>query len=149
LGRIFRVGCIGVVAFVAVTVGLGVLVNLFGGDGGQGQSQQQPAPQSKESSKESKPFVAEPRTTGPAPKPKPAKKTPSPERRARAAAEAYYGHVEYTDWDYTYDHLAAETRNTYGEDEWANKNAALYDPSIDYKVDSVMMEKARPRQTWS
>jgi hypothetical protein len=63
-----------------------------------------------------------------------------PERRVRAATEAYYANVEYTDWDYTYDHLASETRNTYGREEWANKNAALYDPSIDYKVDSVMME---------
>jgi hypothetical protein len=134
------VGCVGVVAFVAVTIGLGVLVNLFGG-GGQGQGQQH-HPRQAEKAPSSKDQGGKPAVT-PIDKPAPEKtteKTQSPERRIRAAAEAYYANMEYTDWDYTYDHLASETRNTYGREEWANKNAARYDPSIDYKVDSVVME---------
>lgn len=91
-------GCIGVVAFVAVTIGLGVLVNLFGGDGSQGQSQGQ---QHQKGPRADKPAVKP--TDKPAPE-KTTKKTPAkasakmrrPERRVRAAAEAYYDHVEYT-----------------------------------------------------
>jgi len=133
---------VGIIALFLIVGVIGMVAGVNPDDTGTGSNN--PAPQ-KQDQQANKPDP-QPKESKPAPKPKPQPvkkmpaKTHSPERRVRAAAEAYYANVEYTDWDYTYNHLASETRNTYGRDAWANKNAALYDPSIDYKVDSVVME---------
>ena len=48
--------------------------------------------------------------------------------------------VQEAAWDYTYDHLAQETKNTYTYDEWAAKNDALADPSITYTLGAITEE---------
>jgi len=65
--------------------------------------------------------------------------------QARAAAEAYYEAVAARNWEYTYDHLDAETQSAYTEQEWFAKNEYLADTgAVTYTIQSVVMDSSAP-----
>ena len=61
--------------------------------------------------------------------------TPSAEEaetEAQEAAEEYYEAAGLDDWDYTYEHLDAETRSGFSEEEWFADNGEVI-----YNIESV------------
>jgi hypothetical protein len=60
------------------------------------------------------------------------------EAEAREAAEGYYRAVGLEDWDYTYDHLDAETKSRFTREEWFKKNRYFADNGeVVYRIESV------------
>jgi hypothetical protein len=57
---------------------------------------------------------------------------------AREAAEEYYRAAGAEDWDYTYDHLDAETKSRFTREEWFKKNQWFADKGeVIYHIESV------------
>jgi hypothetical protein len=60
------------------------------------------------------------------------------EAEVREAAEEYYRAVGLEDWDYTYDHLDAETKSRFTREEWFKKNQWFADNGeVIYRIESV------------
>ena len=60
------------------------------------------------------------------------------EAEAREAAEEYYRAAGAEDWDYTYDHLDAETKSRFRREEWFKKNQWFADNGeVIYRIESV------------
>jgi hypothetical protein len=70
----------------------------------------------------------------------PAPSNSTEEGQVRMAAGSYYAMVQEGDWDYTYNHLDAETRSTYTYDQWVAANDALASPDITYTVGDITEE---------
>ena len=67
--------------------------------------------------------------------------TPSAEEAVAGAEEAagdYYRAAGLEDWDYTYEHLDAETQGHFTREEWFQKNQYFADNgSVTYHIESV------------
>ena len=64
--------------------------------------------------------------------------TEETETEVQEAAEDYYQAAGVEDWDYTYDHLDAETRSMVTRDEWFKKNQWFADDGeVIYHIESV------------
>jgi hypothetical protein len=70
----------------------------------------------------------------------PAPSNSTEEGQVRMAAGSYYANVQEGDWDYTYNHLDAETRSTYSYEQWVAANDALASPDITYTVGDIAEE---------
>ena len=70
----------------------------------------------------------------------PAPSNSTEEGQVRMAAGSYYAMVQEGDWDYTYNHLDAETRSIYTYDQWVAANDALASPDITYTVGDITEE---------
>lgn len=62
------------------------------------------------------------------------------EQAVRDAAGGYYAAAEQGNYNYTYDHLASETKNQFTYDSWSSANESLNSSGITYHVGEISFE---------
>lgn len=119
----------GALVVVLLVFGAILAMNLFGGEtAGQGRVQPKPtatAPTKQESTENASQQDGRSKTT-------------RSEADLVQAVEGYYQAVDREDWDYTYDHLDAETKSRFTREEWFKKNQWFADNGeVIYRIESV------------